>query len=163
MVDSVQFAKQHAVVRCSVPVSEFKRLVQVVHEERGNFDISLEGFEDSEGSYCLRLHVDGFMTVTCQRCLEPLALQITSDRDFVLVEREQDLMQLGDEVDDIESLLVDQKLDVLGLAEDEIMLQMPMAPVHGENKCERPRWSGDVHNENSAFSVLSVLENAKDR
>ncbi len=162
VVDSVQFAKQHKVVRCSVPVSEFKRLAQLVLDKDGEFDVRLEGFEDAEGRPCLRLHVDGSMTVACQRCLEPLALEIASDRSFVLVEREQDLTDLSEEADNVESLLADTKLDVLVLAEDEILLQIPMAPMHAESSCVRPQWSGDARNEGSAFSELSALTNAKD-
>jgi uncharacterized protein len=96
VVDSVQFAKQHAAQRCAVAVSEFKRLAQVVLSDKGEFEVGLEGFEDAEGRPCLHLHVEGSMTVTCQRCLEPLVLEIASDHLFVLTEREEDLMDLGD-------------------------------------------------------------------
>lgn len=162
MVDSVQFAKQHAAKRCSVAVSEFKRLAQVVLDDEGEFEVGLEGFEDSEGRPCLRLHVEGNMKVSCQRCLEPLVLEIASDRRFVLVEREEDLMDPGEEADDVDSLLAESKLDALALAEDEILLQIPMAPMHDENACTQPQWSSDAGNEGSAFSVLGAL-NTKER
>jgi uncharacterized protein len=162
VVDSVQFAKQHATQRCSVAVSEFKRLAQVVLSDEGEFEVGLEGFEDAEGRACLHLHVVGSMTVTCQRCLEPLVLEIASDHLFVLTEREEDLMDLGEEADDVDSLLADSKLDALALAEDEIMLQVPMAPMHKENTCTQPHWASDAGSEGSAFSVLGALTNTKD-
>ncbi|UCH46730.1 MAG: DUF177 domain-containing protein [Betaproteobacteria bacterium] len=162
MVDSVQFAKQHAVERRSVAVSEFKRLAQLVLSDEGEFEVGLEGFEDSEGRPCLQLHVAGSMTVTCQRCLEPLELGIVSDHRFVLAESEQDLMDPGDEADDVDSLLADSKLDAMALAEDEILLQIPMAPVHEENTCTQPQWSSDAGSEGSPFSVLGALTNTKD-
>jgi len=162
VVDSVQFAKQHSSVRRSVRTSEFERLGQTAQSGEGEFRISLEGFEDSDGKPCLRLHVDGTMAVTCQRCLEPLAVEIASDRNFVLVGSEQDLMDLSDEADEVESLVADSKLNVLTLAEDEILLQIPMAPMHAEGMCSRPQWAGDTGNDNSAFSMLSALTNTKD-
>ncbi len=162
VVDSVQFAKQHAAKQCSVAVSEFKRLAQVVLGDEGEFEVGLEGFEDSEGRPCLNLHVAGSLTVTCQRCLEPLVLGIASDRRFALAEREQDLIDLGDEADDVDSLLADSKLDALALAEDEILLQIPMAPMHEENACVQPSWSSNAEREGSAFSVLGTLTNTKD-
>ena len=163
VVDSVQFAKQHAAKQCSVAVSEFKRLAQVVLDDEDEFEVGLEGFEDSEGRPCLHLRVAGSMTVSCQRCLEPLVLAIASDRRFVLVEREQDLMNLEEEADDVDSLLADSKLDALALAEDEILLQIPMAPMHDQNACTQPRWSSDAASEGSAFSVLGVLSNTKEQ
>ena len=162
VVDSVQFAKQHAAESCSVAVSEFKRLAQVVLSDEGEFEVGLEGLEDSEGRPCLHLHVEGSMTVTCQRCLEPLVLEIASDHRFVLTEHEQDLMDLGEEADDVDSLLADSKLDALVLAEDEIMLQIPMAPMHEENTCTQPHWASDAGSEGAAFSVLGALTNTKD-
>ena len=79
----------------------------------------------------------------------------------MLTERDQDLMDLGEEADDVDSLLADSKLDALALAEDEIMLQIPMAPMHKENTCTQPHWS-DAGSEGSAFSVLGALTNTKD-
>ncbi|MGD2139316.1 MAG: DUF177 domain-containing protein [Burkholderiales bacterium] len=162
MVDSIQFAKQHANTGCSVAVHELKRLDQIAHGGEGNFVVSLEGFEDSEGRPGLHLHVAGTMTVTCQRCLEPLVLDIVSDRNFMLVKQEQELQDLSEEADDVESLVADSKLNVLELAEDEILLQIPIAPMHADDSCVRPGWDGDSGNKNSAFSVLGALTNTKD-
>ncbi len=142
--------------------SEFERLGQTAQNDEGEFHIGLEGFEDSEGKPCLKLHVDGSMTVTCQRCLEPLVLEVASDRNFVLVGSEKDLMDLSDEVEEIESLVADSKLNAVVLAEDEILLQIPMAPMHAEGMCKRPKWTGDADTKNSAFSMLSALTNTKD-
>ena len=103
---------------------------------------------------CRRFHDGGVPTVS--------GASSFGDCSFVLVECEQDLTDLSDEADDVESLLADTKLDALVLAEDEILLQIPMAPMHAGNACTRPQWSGDARDESSAFSVLSALTNAKD-
>ena len=163
VVDSVEFAKQHLSASCSVRVSELERLGQVAHNGETEFNVRLEGSEDSEGKPYLRLHVDGMVLLTCQRCLEPLEMQIASDRSFMLVGSERDLMELSEEAEDIESLVAVSKLNVLTLAEDEILLQIPMAPMHAEGTCSRPHWVDDAGNDNSAFSMLSALTNAKDR
>jgi len=162
MVDSIQFAKKHATVRRSVLVSELERLAQMVLGEEGEFHVCLQGFESSEARPGLRLHVDGCVSVTCQRCLEPMVLEIASDRSFLLAGREQDLMDPGDEADDVESLLADSKLDAQALVEDEILLQIPMAPMHAQGLCTRPEWSGDAGKDSSAFGVLGALTNTRD-
>jgi uncharacterized protein len=163
VVDSIQFAKQHKSARCIMRASEFGRLAETACNGESEFQVRLEGSEDSEGKPHLRLLVDGTITVTCQRCLEPLAVKISSERDFVLVGSEQDLLDLSDEAEDIESLVADSKLNVLTLAEDEILLQIPMAPMHAEGSCSPPQWATDAGNNNSAFSMLSALTNEKDR
>lgn len=122
-----------------------------------DFDVRLEGFEDAEHRPCLRLQVSGRVPLVCQRCLEPLMLEIASNRCFVLAQREQDLPDLSEEEDDIEFLLADGTLDALALVEDEILLQIPMAPMHKENTCVPPESALDGRESRSAFGVLGTL------
>jgi len=162
VVDSVQFARSHGEVHCSVAISELKRLAQTVSGAEGEFRVWLQGFENPDARPCLRLRVSGKVEVVCQRCLEPLTLEIATDRSFLLAEREQDLTELSEEADDIESLLADSKLDALALVEDEILLQIPMAPMHDEGSCTRPEWSEDLRDTGSAFGVLGALMTTED-
>ena len=126
------------------------------------FDVRLEGFEDSERRPCLRLRVSGRVPLVCQRCLDPLTLEIAADRSFVLTQREQDLPDLSEEDDGIESLLADSKLNALELVEDEILLQIPMAPMHDEGSCMPPESTTDRQETGSAFGVLGTLMNTED-
>jgi uncharacterized protein len=161
IVDSVQFARTHGELRTSASISDLKRLAQVVLEDEEAFDIRLEGFQDNDSRPCLRLRVNGTIRVTCQRCLEPLSIQLASDRRFVLVEREDDLMDLADEDDSVESLLAEDNFDVMVLVEDEILLQLPIAPTHDADACTAPEWAGQNTAGNSAFSVLGALTRTK--
>ena len=163
VVDSAQFAKQRLSASCTVRASELERVSQMAHNGENEFHVRLEGSEDSEGRPLLRLHVEGSIHLTCQRCLEPLDMALASDRSFLLVGSERELMDLSEEAEDIESLVADSKMNVLTLAEDEILLQIPMAPMHAEGKCSRPHWIANGHENDSAFSTLSALTNAKDQ
>ncbi len=162
VVDSVQFARQHGDVHRSVAIAELERLASVVSAAETEFDVRLEGFEDSERRPCLRLQVSGHLPLVCQRCLEPLTLEIAVDRRFVIAQREQDLPDLSEEDDDVESLLADGKLNALALVEDEILLQIPMAPMHEEGTCSPPESATDRRDAGSAFGVLGTLIDTKD-
>ena len=162
VVDSVQFARTHGELSGSAPITDFKRLAQVVLGEEDEFQVQLEGFQDGEARPCLRLRVKGTIKLACQRCLEPLSLQLVSDRSFVLVEREDDMVDLADEDDTMESLLANDELDVMVFAEDEILLQIPIAPTHDPDTCTPPVWTAQNEDGNSAFSVLGTLTNTKD-
>lgn len=162
VVDSVQFARQQGEIHRSVAIADFARLASMVSAVDGNFDVRLEGFEDSEGRPCLRFSVSGQLPLVCQRCLEPLTLEIAASRRFVIAQREQDLPDLSDEDDEIEFLLADANLNVLTLAEDEILLQIPMAPMHEEGRCAPPESATDGRASASAFGVLGTLMNMQD-
>ena len=161
VVDSVQFARTKGKLNGSASISDLKRLAQVVLGEEQDFHVRLEGFQDGEARPCLRLRVNGAIKLACQRCLEPLSFELASDRSFILVEREDDMMDLADEDDAMESLMAESELDVMVLAEDEILLQIPIAPTHDPDTCTPPEWAAQSRYGNSAFSVLGTLTHTK--
>jgi len=161
-VDSIQFARTSGELSWSAQVSDFERLAQIALDDEADFQLRLEGFQDGDEKPCLRLQVKGAIRLSCQRCLEPLSLEVASEREFVLVEREHDMMDLAEEDEAIESLVAEAQLDVLALAEDEILLQMPIAPMHDPGICNPPDWTGRGRNDSSAFSVLGTLTDTKD-
>jgi uncharacterized protein len=161
-VDSVQFARTNGELSGSATMSDLKRLALVVLAQEDGLQVRLVGFQDDEARPCLRLRVNGAIRLACQRCLEPLSLEFSSDRSFILVEREDDMTELADEDDAIESLMADGELDVLVLVEDEILLQIPIAPAHDPGKCTPPEWRGQNGKSSNAFSVLGALTDTKD-
>jgi uncharacterized protein len=162
IVDSVQFARTNGELRASAPISDFRRLAKVALEDAREIDVWLEGFQDNESRPCLRLRVNGRIRISCQRCLEALSIEFASDRRFVLVEREDEMMDLADEDESLESLLAEIELDVMGLVEDEILLQMPIAPTHEPEACTVPESVAQSGAGGNAFSVLGALKRTKD-
>jgi len=160
-VDSVQFARTNGELRTSAPIADLKRLAHVVLESEEELVIWLEGFQDNDSRPCLRLRVNGTIRLACQRCLEPLSIELASDRHFLLVEREDQMMDLADENDNIESLMAEEEFDVMVLVEDEILLHVPIAPTHDLHACTAPEFKAESTAGNSAFSVLAGLSRTK--
>jgi len=160
-VDSVQFARTNGELRTSAPIADLKRLAHVVLEGEEELVIWLEGFQDNDSRPCLRLRVNGTIRLACQRCLEPLSIELASDRHFLLVEREDQMMDLADENDNIESLMAEEEFDVMVLVEDEILLHVPIAPTHDLHACTAPEFKAESTAGNSAFSVLAGLSRTK--
>ena len=160
-MDSVQFARTNGKLKTSAPIADLKRLVQVILEGEEEFNVRLEGFQDNDSRPCLRLRVNGTIRVACQRCLEPLSIELASDRHFVLVEREDQLLDLADEDDSVEFLVAEEKFDVMVLVEDEILLQLPISPTHDPEACTAPEWTAQGTAGDSAFSILSTLTRTK--
>jgi uncharacterized protein len=69
-------------------------------------------------------------TVMCQRCMEPMTVDIALSLDHtVIVQSEADAYHLPDHVD---ACLLDTHglLDLWALVEDELMLSLPLVPMH---------------------------------
>lgn len=77
------------------------------------------------------LHVEASAHVPreCQRCLQPVAVPLSVDRWVRFVDDEATAAALDADSDD-DVLVVSRSLDLLALVEDELLLAMPLVPMH---------------------------------
>ncbi len=81
------------------------------------------------------LHLDAQTSVprTCQRCLQPMTVDLQVDRSFRFVETESLAADLDvDSEDDI--LVASRNFNLLELIEDELLMDLPIVPMHDD--CE---------------------------
>jgi uncharacterized protein len=83
----------------------------------------------------LHLRASACLSLECQRCLKPVAVQIEVARDFLFVHGEEAAAQLDAETDD-DVLAMPRVLDLRELVEDELLLEMPLVPRH--ESCPEP-------------------------
>ena len=95
---------------------------------------SIAGGRDEQGRAALTLGLDGRLSVTCQRCLRPLAIPIAQQSELLLARDESDLARLDE--DEREVVLATAALDAVTLVEDELLLSLPFAPCHEKGECE---------------------------
>ena len=72
---------------------------------------------------------------TCQRCLQPVALDLHVDRRLRFVADENLAAELDAESED-DVLALERALDLHDLVEDELLLALPMVPHH--DRCPQP-------------------------
>ena len=104
--------------------------------------------------------------VICQRCLEPLSLQLADAIQLALVESESQIDSLEARWD---PWLVDgPRISIASLLEEQLMLCMPLVNYHPDDRCiealeyQRQREPREGNNGNRAaqnpFEVLKVLK-----
>jgi uncharacterized protein len=77
----------------------------------------------------LHLQADAAVPVTCQRCLSPVTVPIAFERWYRFVENE-DVAMAQDNESDEDLLVMQTQLDLLALLEDELIMALPMLPMH---------------------------------
>ncbi len=77
----------------------------------------------------LHLSVRATLALVCQRCLGPVELPVEVERDFRFVATEE-LAAIEDEESEEDVLVLSRNFDVLELAEDEILMGIPVSPMH---------------------------------
>lgn len=154
------------------PVPGFARLVAelatpvtdaVVHWEANG-----EERPGADGKAVPWMHLDVETTVplVCQRCLSPVDTTLSVDRWFRFVADEA-TAEAEDEESDEDLLVISRDFDLRGLIEDELLMEIPVMPVH--DVCPAPvRLSSSDDDFQAAeeakpnpFAVLGALRSRK--
>ncbi len=121
----------------------------------------------AEPELWLWLGLDAEVPQTCQRCLRPYVQPVEAERWFRFVATEE--IALAEDDDSEEDLLVlDPRLDLLALVEDELLLELPLVPMH--DQCpEPPRMSAgelpeaEPQEQPHPFAALAALKGRADK
>ena len=113
----------------------------------------------------LHLQAGGAVRVTCQRCLEPLAVTLAVDNRLRFVEGEEAAQKLDELTDDEDVLALQPRLDLVELIEDELILALPLVPRHEHCPVTLPASAADEGAEDAAaqpapspFAALARLK-----
>ncbi|MFQ5995437.1 MAG: YceD family protein [Acidiferrobacterales bacterium] len=158
-VDPVRLADTGAKIAGELPVKAMRRLRALCLDDEGKASVSLR-FERS-GEQGLR-QMFGIVTVqlpvACQRCLERMTVTFTVEPSLIVLKPEE---RSGDLSDESDVLVADKPLSLAEIVEDELLLAMPMIPMHDVDECPARAYTESVERrepEESPFSVLGKLK-----
>ncbi len=146
-IDGLEFARQCKHLEGDVSVTDMPRLRELLISRDGVLHYDLSGGLSDLGKPRLYLDVAGGVLVECQRCLEPLELAVKVSAVLELVEDQSSFVPVEEEEDSVDMIPADSATSVLALVEDEVLLSLPVAPVHPHDVCHDP-----------GFRVVKALE-----
>ena len=148
VIDGFEFARMGRSLSGKMDVSRMDRLADLLYSKSGQVDYALAGGVDAEGAFLLHLAIDGVLHLRCQRCLGDIEYPLGLKAGLKLVKEESDLPDIEEEDPEVDSIVVKDKMEILSLIEDEILLDLPFSPRHAT--CE----SGSEIVRESPFSIL---------
>lgn len=121
-----------------VPLSRLARLQAVVSTDESLPPIAVSMFTEraENRGICLKGHLIGTLSLRCERCLRPLNWPFDIELGLRVVYSGAEARRLLNHCDPL--LLEDDWLPVHALIEDEIMLALPMMPMHESGDCAQP-------------------------
>src|SRR5690606_35843304 len=133
--DTFELTRSGREITGVTPIARFERLTEDLPDQADNtVSWSEKGELDSRGQHFLRVSVKAEPTLECQRCLKPFQWPVEAENRLQVVKSEAALEDEGvvdsDSDDLIERIVGSQRLDVLALVEDEIILSLPYVPKH---------------------------------
>lgn len=156
VINSTEFARNSESLRGGVQVESLGRLQDLLFLNSGTLEYALTGRHDKDGKLFLNCVITGVLQLRCQRCLGALPYPVRLDSELELVESDPDL-SAEDELTD--AIKADPNMDVLALIEDEVLLDLPMAPMHSPEDCQASKDFGQTKTvKQNAFSALAALK-----
>jgi len=134
LINTIEFAEQSLEIHDKIRASDLPRLQDVLFRDLGEFEYSLVGVRVARGRFALLLGVRGSLGLICQRCLDELDYQVEINKRFELVRDEALIPESDVDDDEVDYLVIEPKLNVTDLVEEEILLALPMSLRH-ENDC----------------------------
>ena len=140
-IDPIRLADQGTHLSGTIPLKRMKRLLTLCQSEEGEARVDLEFRRDPVRnvrnlSGTIRVEIE----TTCERCLEPMTLSLEASVDLILAGSE------STGVDNSEDVLVvkDKPIALNELVENELILAMPMIPMHQLDQCPAADLIGDT-------------------
>jgi len=140
------------------------RFQPLLAADEGTIEAQLSFSRDEENRYVIHVAVEADVSVTCQRCLEPMPAHLTSDNTLAVVWTDEQVAHLPRHLDPL--IVAQEACNLWELVEDELILAMPPFSYHDTQECkERIAGFSDAAPEGSAaedkpnpFNVLAQLK-----
>lgn len=147
--------------------ADFERLATLLSTEREQHRLQLSiNLYRHNNILHLSFKLQGEVWLTCQRCLQPVAIDLTDDYDIALLNDDSQIRLIDEEQDHllldevIPTQALEPMLPLQKLVEDEILLKIPMAPKHDD--CEMAVTQvGEIPEEEekeNPFAALAALK-----
>lgn len=158
-LDALKLFARNGAISAELPIARLKRFSDYLHAPSGDVSVRLEFGHDEQGRKLLSASLQVQVQLLCQRCLGPMSLDIETTLKLLVLDEDH-----KESIDGLEAVCMeDGNLDVPGLIEDELILCLPLAPLHEDNNCNRElnlyRTKGEeAQQRTNPFSVLASLK-----
>lgn len=134
-LDVAKFAAADGILEGRWKLVDLDRLVAEAsgadHEDEVHWwaEGSRRSSQSGEDQMWLRVRARASIRQVCQRCLEPVAVELDVDRWFRFVP-DEDTAMAQDDASEEDLLVLTRSLDLKELVEDELLLELPQFPRH---------------------------------
>ena len=133
LIEPWLLAEQHKYLTGELKLSTLPRLLEVLASETGQVHYQLNFAKDPQGIVCILGSFGVDLQMYCQRCMNPMTVEIERDISVGVVATRAEADVLPEHYDPL--IVTDSRLSLVRFIEDEILLGMPMALRHESDDC----------------------------
>ena len=153
VINNLEFAQAQQTLAGEIDALKCERLAEILAPSGKGAPISFKLTSTARQlrNPSLHLHIEAKLPVICQRCLDEMLVNINLDFNYIICNA---LPTEVDENDDTDWLEAAPEMNLQALIEDELLLAMPIAPMHDHDCSKQSMQSGEKPN---PFAVLKGL------
>lgn len=171
-IDPVRFAKTNRLCSGVVNLRDLPRLCESMTSNEGVVFVAMRFFSNEESRSVIELKLKSELSLSCQRCLGEVKIPVDLCHYLVPVKGLEEAERLPSHLDPV-WMEEDDLVNPLVLIEDDLILAIPLVPMHPEfdSECVKVLKEFQIEDLNknlntgsqesviSPFSVLSDLKN----
>ncbi len=160
-INMLRLSEQAASFHGCLLINNMQRLAPSLYSNEGEVVVDLSFGADEEGTRFCRVQLKTELVLQCQRCMEPFVYGIISDFLHGIVQSEREAETLAEHYEPV--IAQDGLLIVQDMIEDELILKMPIVPMHPDLECKvklpvtDSTWMKEEERQ-SPFKVLKLLK-----
>lgn len=167
VLDLAQAARQDTRLHGQLAASSMPRLLAALASGDGEASVDLHSRLDPGGQRVISGRIDARVSLTCQRCLEPMMYEAHVQPLLAWVKSEAEAEALPEEYEPL--LAPDGRVVLADLVADELLLALPLAPRHeSSDACGRLAKSAaigrtipEAEAKKSPFAMLATLKRGR--
>jgi len=133
LIDPIQIADKGQELTGQVAISRMLRITDSLTSSDGCLDVALRFGKDESGQRYIKGRIQGELQLCCQRCMTPMAWALDTGLCLALVRSEAQIETLPDIYEPF--IVPEEKVKLVELLEDEVILQLPHVPRHELSDC----------------------------
>jgi len=159
VVDNLEFARHGAVLQGELAIAQLDRLQELLFSNQGSLNYTLSGKIGAKGESLLECSIGGKLVLQCQRCLEAMEYPLHVVSTLKVVKGLTQFDDVGDEDETVDSIPASAAMNVSALLEEEILLNLPISPLHAPGACREQSGAKSVKDERTnPFGALAALK-----
>ena len=162
-IDPVKVAKQRLAYEGIVELNKLSRLEKLVQDEVGEVQVKIHCKYDAQERLAIYGNANTSVTLTCQRCNGDIGLDLEIDLAYAAIAAGKSSDHLPDYYEVVE-LNEEGEVDLHQLIEDELILAIPIVPMHEESNCrysEEPLSFGEIDEQDDKPNPFEILKQLK--
>jgi len=151
------FAKKEISLSGLYQISDFPKLSEIANNKKENIKVDLSFYLKNNKTPCVDGIIELDIVLACQRCLDDFSISLKINFSLAFVRHNKESAELDSYYEIY--LIEDEDLATHDLISDEILLSIPMVPVH-DYDCTREtneQEKYEVKSENP-FAILKKLK-----